>query len=92
MTSDQEIRTKIVRKLARKGVSGSKKFPTDAAKRFVATEDRGRAKTLVEEMMKDPDEPLQPAGTYTRCKLSSIDAAKEYLEENGSELPFGITA
>ena len=92
MASDQEIRTKIVRKLARKGVSGSKKFPTDAVKRFVSSEDRGRAKQIVEEMMKDPEEPLEPAGTYTRCRLSSIDDAREYLEENGSELPFGLMA
>lgn len=92
MTSDQELRTKIVKKLARKGVSGNKKFPTDAVKRFVATENRGRAKTLVEEMMKDPTEPLEPAGTYTRCRLSSIGDAREYLQENGSELPFGLTA
>lgn len=92
MADDQEIRTKIVQKLARKGVAGSKKFPTDAAKRFVATEDRGRAKTLVEEMMKDPDVPLVPAGTYTRCQLSSMEAAEEYLEDHGSSLPFGVSA
>lgn len=92
MTDDRELRTKIVRKLARKGVAGNKKFPTDAVKRFVATENRGRAKQLVEEMMKDPNEPLEPAGAYTRCRLTSIEDAREYLEEHKCEVPFGIRA
>ncbi|PSP39006.1 hypothetical protein BRD20_05770 [Halobacteriales archaeon SW_8_65_20] len=92
MTADDEqLRVKIVQKLARKKVVGSHKKQVDTVKNWVATSEQGRAEELLREMMTDPEAPLERyGGSRDNVRLSSIEAAKQYIRDHGGELPWGL--
>ena len=91
MTDDRSLRVKIVRQLARKKVVGSHKKQVDTVKNWCATSDQGRAEKLIREMISDPDAPLEGyGGSRGNVRLTSIDAAKEYIVGHGGELPWGL--
>ena len=91
MTDDRSLRVKIVRQLARKKVVGSHKKQVETVKNWCATSDQGRAEELIREMIADPDAPLEGyGGSRDNVRLTSIDAAKEYIVDHGGELPWGL--
>lgn len=91
MTSDERLRVKIVKKMARKRVVGGHKKRVDTVKNWFAASDQGRAEDLVREMIRDPEAPLEGyGGSRDNVRLSSIEDAKEYIEERGGELPWGL--
>lgn len=91
MTEAEQLRVKIVTKLARKKVVGAHKKQVDTVKNWFTTSDQGRAETLIREMIRDPDAPLEGyGGSRDNVRLTSLEAGKEYIQENGGELPWGL--
>ena len=93
MTSDQEIRNKMVRKMLRKRVVGShKKQLTTVVGFSVSSHNKGRAKDLLEDMLADPEAPVERYGGGHRdnVRLSSVQDAVAYLTDNGGDVPFGF--
>lgn len=91
VADDQSLRIEIVRRLARKKVVGGHKKQVDTVKNWFATSDQGRVEQLLREMIRDPDAPLEGyGGSRDNVRLTSIDAAKAYVEVNGGELPWGL--
>lgn len=90
---DQAIRNRLVNKLLRNRVVGShKKQVTTVVNRYLPPSEQGRGKTLLEEMVTNPTAPIEGYGGGHRenVRLSSVEAAVSYLEENDGEVPFGF--
>ncbi len=90
---DQDVRNRIVRKMLRKRVIGDKKQQTDTVVNYaLPTHEQGRGKQLIEEMLTDPDAPLEGYGGGHRqnVRLKSADSAVEYLKDNDGDIPFGF--
>lgn len=91
MDDDRALRVKIVRQLARKKVVGAHKKQVDTVKNWFASSDQGRAETLIREMIREPESPLEGyGGSRDNVRLTSIDDAKAYIEANGGDLPWGL--
>jgi len=91
MVRDLALRLKIVQKLARRRVVGAHKRQVDTVKSWFATDEQGRVEELLREMIRDVDAPLEGyGGSRDNVRLTSIEAAKQYLEEHGGELPWGL--
>ncbi|WP_128477051.1 hypothetical protein [Halorussus pelagicus] len=91
MTSDGQLRTKIVKKMVRKRVVGGHKKQVETVKNWCATSDQGRAEDLVREMIRDPEAPLEGyGGSRDNVRLTGIDDAKAYIETHGGDLPWGL--
>jgi len=90
---DQALRNRIVTKLLRDRVVGEHKWSVDkTVSRSLPTHERGRGKTLIEEMVADPDVPVEAYGGGHRenIRLTSVEAAVDYLEDNDGDVPFGF--
>lgn len=91
MSDDEQLRVKIVEKLARKPVVGAHKKQVDTVKNWFATSDQGRAEDLIREMIRDPEAPLEGyGGSRDNVRLTSVENAKEFIEERGGDLPWGL--
>lgn len=91
MTEGEQLRVKIVTKLARKKVVGAHKKQVDTVKNWFATSDQGRAETVIREMIRDPDASLEGyGGSRDNVRLPGLEAAKEYIRSNGGEVPWGL--
>lgn len=91
MPDDVALRVKVVKQLARKKVVGNHKKQVDTVKNWFATSDQGRVEDLIREMISDPTAPLEGyGGSRDNVRLTSIEDAKEYIVENGGELPWGL--
>lgn len=91
--NDQEVRNRIVEKLLRNRVVGGHETQvTTAVSRYLPSHAEGRGKQLVDEMVADTDAPIEAYGGGHRenIRLTSVDAAVEYLEANGGNVPFGF--
>jgi hypothetical protein len=89
--SDVAPRVKVIKQLARKKVVGNHKKQVDTVKNWFATSDQGRVENLIREMISDPSAPLVGyGGSRDNGRLTSIEDAKEYIVENGGELPWGL--
>lgn len=91
MPDDAALRVKIVKKLARKKVVGAHKKQVETVKNWVASDEQGRAEELIRGMIRDPDAPLEGyGGSRDNVRLTSIEDAKQYIRENGGDLPWGL--
>lgn len=93
MTADKHLKLKIVTKMVRQPIVGGRKVTVDTAKSWVAKHDRGRAETLIRNMITDPSAPIEAYGGGSRdnIRLSSMQAGIDYIKDNGGTLPFGVT-
>jgi len=89
--TDQGVRNRLVRKLLRKRVVGSHKKQVDTVLNWLPSHEQGRGRRELEEMVSDPEEPVEVYGGGHRrnVRLTSVDAAR-YLRNNGGDVPFGI--
>ena len=63
MTALDDLKVKLVRKLAVKGVVGGHKRQIDTVKQWeVAIHDQGLARQALEELVRDPDAPVEQYG------------------------------
>lgn len=91
MDDDWNLRLKIVRKLARQRVIGAHKKQVDTVKNWFATDEQGQVEELIREMTRDPDSPLEGyGGSRDNVRLTSLAAAKQYIQDHGGELPWGL--
>jgi hypothetical protein len=94
MASEAEIETKLVRKLLKRRVVGAKKerVETVVRKTGLARHEEGRAKDVLEDLLTDPDSPVQGYGGGGRknVQLTSVEDAVAFLEERGEDPPFGF--
>lgn len=91
MTDDEQLRAEIVTQLARKNVVGGHKKQIDTVKNWFATSDQGRAEDHIREMIRDPEAPLEGyGGSRDNVRLTSMRDAKEFIEEHGGDLPWGL--
>lgn len=54
--------------------------------------EEGRGKNLLEKMVSDPQAPVEGYGGGHRqnVRLTSVQDAVDYLEDNGGDVPFGF--
>jgi hypothetical protein len=92
MADDEtDLKVKIVKKLASKQVTGRHKKDIDTVTDWgFASHNEGKVKDLLEEMATDPNAPVEKYGGRDTVRLSSIQDAKDYIKENGGELPWGL--
>ena len=89
---DQAIRNRIVRKMLRKRVVGNHKKQAATVVNWLPSHAQGRGKRLLEEMVTDPDSPVERYGGGHRnnVRLTGVEEAVHYLEGEGGEIPFGL--
>ncbi len=90
---DQAIRNRMVRKMLRNNVTGAHKAQMDTVVGWaVATDKRGRAERLLEAMATDPACPVEAygGGHRSNVRLTSLEAAVDYLKRNDGDVPFGF--
>ncbi|HET7325060.1 MAG TPA: hypothetical protein VFJ06_12080 [Halococcus sp.] len=90
---DQQIRNRIVEKMIRSGpITGGNKITIDTAvNRYLPSHEQGRGKTLIDEMLADPQSPIEGYGGGGRqnIRLVGVSEAVAYLKANGGNVPFG---
>lgn len=91
MGDEHSFRIKVVTKLARKKVVGAHKKQVDTVKNWFATSDQGKVENLIREMARDPNAPIESyGGSRDNVRLTSMEAAKEYIRDRGGKLPWGL--
>lgn len=90
---DQKIKNRIVEKMIIDGpITGSNKITIDSAiDKYLQSHEQGRDKTLIDEMLKDPNSPIEGYGGRARAnvRLTSVEAAVQYLKDSDGNVPFG---
>lgn len=87
---DQRIRNDIVEWMVRKKVTGAKKHQIQTVVGYaLQSHEEGKGKAEIEAMVTDPSEPIQGygGGHRSNVQLTSLEAGKAYLRENGRDLP-----
>lgn len=91
---DQEIRNRIVEKMLLDGpITGGNKTTIDTAVgNYLPSHERGQGKMLIGEMLSERATPIEGYGGGGRknIRLTSVEAAVEYLKDNGGNVPFGF--
>ena len=93
--TEEELKVKIVRYLARNSVTGSHNRTVDTVKNRagVPTHAQGDVEAVIRELVRDPDAPVEAyGGQRDAIRLTSIKDAVEYIEEHGGDVPFGLDA
>lgn len=89
----QEIKNRLVEKLLRNRIIGAKKIRVDTAvDRYLPSHQQGKGKQLIDEMVTDPNVPLEAYGGGHRenIRLSNANEAVEFLKKNDGNVPFGF--
>lgn len=90
---DQEIRNRIVEKMLRGSpLTGGNVTTIDTAvNKYLPSHEQGRGKTLIDEMLADASSPIEGYGGGGRknIRLTSVEAAVQYLKDNDGDVPFG---
>lgn len=88
---DPEIRNRVIEKLLRKRVVGSHKKRVDTVTNWLPSHAQGRGEQLIREMITDPNTPVEAyGGSRDNIRLTSVEAAVEYLKQHGGDIPFGF--
>lgn len=91
MRDNEDIRLDVVEKLARKKVGGNHKKTVDTVKNWFPSHEQGKAEEVIRDMVSDPSTPVESyGGSRDNIRLTGLDDAKEYIRENGGELPWGL--
>lgn len=90
--ADQVVRNRIIEKLLRNRIVGGKNRTIDTVVNWsLPTDLQGRGKQLIDEMVADPTAPIEAYGGQREAiRLTSVDRAITYLEENDGNVPFGF--
>lgn len=88
-----ELKVKIVYYLARNKVTGSHNRTVDTVRKRagIPSHDEGRAETAIRELIREPEAPVEAyGGQRDAIRLTSIQAAVEYIEAHDGDVPFGL--
>lgn len=81
----------MVEKMLRRGFMNGRHAPTEAVVCVVPTHARGQAKTLLEDEMVPRNEAgVEQYGATGTYHITDIDAAVEFIRDNGGDVPFGF--
>lgn len=84
---NDELANDVVEKLVRKRVTGKKNRQVDTVKNWFASSDQGEVEDLIRELIRDPHVPVEGhGGARDTVRLTSRDAAVEWLEDRGRDL------
>lgn len=83
---ERELAFRIVRRMVKKKVVGSKHHQPQTVAGWFPVHERGDVKQTIDSMVSDPDVPLRQKGRGT-IQLTGVPEAKQYLEDNGEEPP-----
>lgn len=86
---DDELANKVVSKLLRKKVTGSKHHQRQTIAGWFASDEQGNVKDVLDDLVADPNAPLQQTGRDT-VQLTSMQDGKEYVKQHGGDLPWGL--
>lgn len=91
---DDEIKCRIVEKLLRNRVIGSHKWSIDKTVNYALPDsEQGRGRRLIEgEMIPQREASLEAYGGGHRenVRLGDVDAAVQFLKDNGGNVPFNF--
>lgn len=88
---DQELRNRIVEKMLRSRIVGSKNRTIDAVVNMALPSHlQGAGKRAIDEMVAAGKPIERYGGQRDAIRLTSVEDAVEYLEENGGNVPFGF--
>lgn len=78
--------------MLRKQVVGAHNRTVDAIVDWsFASHEEGEGRELLEEMVTDPEAPVEGYGGHRGAvRLTSVEAAVHYLKSNGGDVPFGF--
>lgn len=79
--------------MLRNEVGGAHKKQVDTiVGNYLPTHERGRGRELVDDMVSDRAAPIEAYGGGHRdnVRLTSVQAAVDYLKQNGGDVPFGF--
>lgn len=81
--------------MLKNGIVGNHKKQIDTVISDIAalpTHEEGRGKNLLEEMVSDPQAPVEGYGGGHRqnVRLTSVQDAVDYLKDNDGDVPFGF--
>jgi hypothetical protein len=81
MTSDTAMKVKMTEKALRRGFQNARHAPSHA---------RGRGKDLLNEMVTQHEAGWAEYGATGTYHIVDEEAAIEFIEDNGGDVPFGI--
>ena len=88
---EQDLKVKVIKKLASNNVTGAKKVQIDTVMNWgFASHNKGKIRDIIEELARDPDAPVEMYGGRDVVRLSSMAEAKEYIKDHGGDLPWGL--
>lgn len=87
-----DLDVKIVRKLAVNNVVGGhkKQIETISSDWGFASHNEGRVQDRLDELATAPEAPVEKYGGRDVVRLTSMGDAKEFIQEHGGELPWGL--
>lgn len=88
-----DLKVKIVWYLARNAVTGAHNRTVDTVKNRagIPTHAHGDAEAAIRDLVRDPDAPVEAyGGQRDAIRLTSIEAAVDYIEARGGDAPFGL--
>lgn len=91
MSDLDDLKIKLVRKMAMNNVTGNHKKQIDTVKQWgVASHDQGKAEQALKEMASDLEAPVELYGGRDVIRLTSISEAKKFIAEKGGKEPFWL--
>lgn len=89
--SEQEIENRIVEKMLRSRIVGGKNRTIDAVVNMaLPSHQQGAGKRAIEEMVAAGEPIERYGGQWDAIRLTAVEDAAEYLEDNGGNVPFGF--
>lgn len=83
------LEVKVVKKLASNRVTGGKHVQMDTVQGWgFASHNRGKVKSVLEDLVRDPKAPVQKYGGRDNVQLTSMEEAKQFIEDNGGDPPW----
>lgn len=88
---ERNIKLKIVRRFLRDDVVGPRKRSAETVQNWFASSDQGKVKDVIDDMTRDPGSPIEAyGGARYNIRLTSRKQGKQFLEDHGEDLPWGI--
>ncbi|WP_248516330.1 hypothetical protein [Salinarchaeum laminariae] len=86
---DSNLEVKVVRKLASNKVTGQHKKQISTVQGWgFASHNKGKVGNVLENLARDPEAPVEMYGGRDVVRLTSLEDAKDFIEERGGDPPW----
>lgn len=89
MSDLAKMKTDVVEILGQKGVIRNKHVQIDTVVNWFPSHEQGDVKDAIDELLAEPDSPVIRKRQNT-IRLKDASEAREYLRENGRDVPFRL--